>query len=339
MGKKEFSKEGKARKREEKEDALLVDHLREEVRRLYNEKVNFVNTNHVMTSQAFQSLTDILRRSVGDRKIENVEELVYAVDEVCNRKGEGSIERRAREEKMMGVYRSLKHVVGTLRAFAGEGEMQKGEEEKEREKEKEKKPEDLVNELIAELLRIRERVEGEMGRTSLGSLMARERGRSEALEGIRKEFNVGATVPLAVMVEEIKKAREEDLKRMRLELREKEKSMEYQKKYYEEEIRMLRVKMVDMEIDASRVRNVLRERTEVNEEIKRRSEGLDEGIRSIRDALVRESKRNEREKMEFEEVKLTLIQRNEELSNVVKELVKRIKEEKRDVEALTEVGG
>lgn len=371
---------------EQNEDAFLIDQMKVEIKRLYGEKVNMINTHYIIKPQEFSGMARMLESTIwgADRarkRIETVDDLAYAIDALCHAKDleacgckevmsqdeiramkekgmyakikdlfeqssmpkqETSIEEAERaqvrlvekieaerDRELLEIYSSLRYIGGSMRPM-----VDSALEQPERALECVGKC--IVQGEIESLMETKERLGKWVERSKYSSVeqMVHEKEKSaRTLERVKEDLGlfIGEDV-----LKGISRVRKEESDRLDMEVKNRERNMDLQKRHYEEELSKLRVRIVDLEIDNKKLKRLLKERVEVNEEVKERSGNLEEGIQNIKRALEEESRRNESERQSFDAIRRKLIERNRELAGLIKELVKRIKSEKKDLEMIEE---
>jgi hypothetical protein len=367
--------------RGDREDSLLIEQMKVELRKLYGEKANLINTNYIVKPQEFNAMAKVLESQLwgvqSAKKIESVDDLLFAVDSVCNAQREescGCKEAMSLEEikemRRSGVYSRVKEILEReqrdLKSPWEEREKGLRREIREMEKSREEyiaelytslryvssalrqmvndsspgsrssPSESIVAEEVSELVSIKNDMEALLTRAKIKSvkdLIQDREERETRLVRIRETLGLFAGEDLLEGIARIKK---NEARALEMEISSRERSLEYEKRHREEETGKLRLRLVDLEIENKKLKRIVKEKNELADEVGERTDNLQEGLQSIRKALEEEGRQNRKEREEFEEVKKKLIHRNKELSGVVRELVKRIKREKKDLEIIEE---
>lgn len=113
--------------RAERDDLFLVEQMKLEIRKLYGEKANLINTNYIVRPHEFGAMARALERQLwgadAARKIEGVDDLLFAVDSICSMRNEESCGCKdemslaeIKDARKAGLYARIRHLFEHERA-------------------------------------------------------------------------------------------------------------------------------------------------------------------------------------------------------------------------------
>lgn len=331
MGEREKSEEKKcttkipiASMQEADANAPLLNQMKTEIRRLYGEKVNMVNTNYMMKPHEFKCLMKSLTKALGnpERKLETVDDLIYAVDLLCNKQA-NAVEKQ-NERELRTTVRFIASELKTLLPFP---EKEAGESTGDA----------PLSEVLKNLTEVKDRIKKELEICGHGTieLLVREKSRAKnLLEKIQQEFSISPSEDLINALRSIKIKEERKYKD---ELLLKDKTLHCQKKYYEEALEKAEERIVLVESKNKELLRRVHEREERRAEVLERGDALEQNILQIKQVLAEEEKRIQQEREEYRTVKKTLIDYNKKMAKIVQDLVERIKREQKERDKIIEL--
>jgi len=313
-----------------KTDQELLDHMKSEVRRLYGEKVNLVNTNFIIKPQEFRGIAKALAGALEmkDRKIETVDDLIYAVDCLCNRKEEKTNEKQPEEEQAAAKEArvGIRFVTGELqRLFSSSGPRSGNARSS------------SLSDDVAELVDVKNRFEKALEETKSANFESLLLERERTKETLEQVCEILSIPPGEEVLAGLKRIRAQERGRYAEEMKLKEKSLEYQKRYFEEQTSKMMERISELQGENRMLKRTIQERVASTEEVVQKSQTLEESISQIKRILVEEEEKIEKERAEYTEIKKSLLEQNRKMTRVVQDLVQRIKTEKKEKESLVEV--
>ncbi|KAI5171751.1 hypothetical protein NEFER03_1056 [Nematocida sp. LUAm3] len=305
----------------------MLDHMKSEIRKLYGEKVNMVNTNYILKPHEFKCLSKALTKALWgeERKLETVDDLLYAVDALCTRAG--SATQPGETECTTSIAEagiSIRYVASALKTLISS------------ENSPALKSATLTDDLkalssVEEVFR--KRLEAS-GYNTLESLIAEKERLQKMLQSITEKFSIPLGENIVTVISHLKEVEE---RRYAEELILKEKSIECQKRHFEGVVARLKESLQEAEAGKRTMERLLKEKEENTQELERSSTCLESSILEIKKAIEEEKQVFLMEKREYSEIKQALLEQNKRMSQVVQELVLRIKKEQKEKEELMEM--
>ncbi|KAH9386364.1 uncharacterized protein NEMAJ01_1260 [Nematocida major] len=302
-------------------DSPVFNQMKAEIRRLYGEKVNMVNTNYIVKPHEFKCLAKSLSKAIwnNEKPLETVDDIIYAVDLLCSKQAgtaQGLPDESVRKEELAT---SIRFVASELRALVPtEGSAAASP-----------RASSLSSDLgfLAEAKELIKKGLEKSGHPSIESLSA-ERDRSKAVvSSIMQAFSIS---PSDDLLGALKNMRAQEERRHRDHVSMKEKSIECQKRHFEELLQKANEKIMRLEERNREVERQLSEKKDKDAEVLERGDALEQNILQIKQVLAEEEDRIQKERQEYREVKKTLIEYNKKMAKIVQELVEKIKKEQRE---------
>lgn len=303
-------------------DTALLNQMKGEIRRLYGEKVNMVNTSYIIRPHEFKCLSRSLSKAVWgeERPLETVDDIIYAVDALCNR-----AESAARPGEPAETSTTLTEAGITVRLIAETLRALAGKESKAAENEKTTLTEDICALSAAKNVLCKEI--NAAGHATVAEVIS-ERDRLRAvIESVTKHFSIP---PGEEIVTFLRGMRVKEEKKWSNEVFLKERSAECQKRHYEQQIRQANDSIALLRAENHSLRKELAEKKLSANEAATSSATLEETVAEIKKAIEEEERAAAAERKEYAEVKKSLIEQNKRMSHLVQELILRIKKEKKE---------
>ncbi|KAI5186325.1 hypothetical protein NEHOM01_1389 [Nematocida homosporus] len=306
-------------------DQFLLNQMKSEIRRLYGEKVNMANTSYILKPHEFKCLARILSKSLWgeERALDTVDDLIYAVDALCNRTASQTVfgEPAEQSPSLTEASVSVRFVTGGLKALLSSDVPTSP---------KTRTFKDDISSLAEAKDLLQKRLET-TGHANLDSLIAEKERLQKSLAGIIAEFSIPPGENLLAFLRGIKR-REEQKYAEEVFLREK--GAECQKRHYEKTIAQMKEQSASLVAENRTLKRLLKEKEASTTEVLQASTSLEETVAQIKQTLEEEEKRANSERKEYSEIKKSLIEQNRKMRAVVQELINRIKQEKKEKEDL-----
>ncbi|KAI5189801.1 hypothetical protein NECID01_0707 [Nematocida sp. AWRm77] len=305
----------------------LINQMKGEIRKLYGEKVNMKNTGYMIKPHEFQCISQALARGLGteSKELKTIDDVIYAIDCLVNKlaqtKEAGETQTQILEQRRAET--TIRFSVDLLRRLvssdlAGEASSQNKTLEESAA---------AANGAACALQSLLDMVH----RPTVESLVVEKERTGRMLLSIADLYSIS---PGENLLDALTRIREKEQTQAEEEAFIEEKKLECQKRHYEECIARLNLSISEMVAENSTLKRLLQEKASSTAEMLQRSQTLEESIAQIRHILQEEEKKIEKERLEYLEIKESLVQKNKQMSKVVQELVSRIKEERKEKEEL-----
>ncbi|EHY65352.1 hypothetical protein NERG_01798 [Nematocida ausubeli] len=312
------------------QNSPLLNQMKTEIRRLYGEKVNMVNTNYIMKPHEFKCLAKTLSKRLWneEKTLQSVDELIYAVDLLCN--GQSLQEEAEADEQTL----SSKEAQTTIRFITSELNSLVPHEETRSTEEEGKSP---LSSILGSLMGAKEQIKKELaraGHSTVESLVMEKTRQKNLINAITEAFSIS---PSDDILRALKEMHLQEERKQRDYIQVKEKNFECQKRHFDETMSLAAEKISCLESRNKELTQLLHEREDKASEVLDRGDALQQNILQIKQVLAEEELRIQQEREEYKVVKKTLIDYNKKMTKIVQELVERIKKEQRERDALAKM--
>lgn len=318
-------------------DNPMLNHMKAEIRKLYGEKVNMVNTNYILKPHEFKCIAKALSKSIWneEKRIETVDEMVYAVDLLCN--SEKHIGKSGGEEKE-GQAVNSKEILTTVRFIASS--IRSLVPQKEEGSSRDIASSTSVNlsdlkYLMDSLTRLQQEIAA-AGHSTVESLVGERNRLKKTISSITEAFSLSPSDEVVGVLKNMQISKERGYVDA---LKLKEKNAECMKRSFEEKEHELLEKISYLKNENRLLRERLSEREDRTAEVLERGDALEQNILEIKKVLAEEERRIEEERQEYKKVKRTLIEYNKKMAHIVHDLVERIKKEQSERDRLVSLDG
>lgn len=306
----------------------VLDQMKTEIRRLYGEKVNMVNTNYMFKPHEFKCIAKSLAKVLWkeEKGIETVDDMIYAVDLLCNQQESKKKEGPEQSIKDKEILTTVRFVASSIRALSSQEEASGF---KDISKEESVEPSDLKY-LMDSFTYIQNRIET-AGHSTVESLIGERDRMKKTISSVTETFSLSPADDIITGLKNMQISKERGYTDA---LRLKEKSTECERRHYEEKEQIFKEKVLELENENRLLKERLGEREGRAEEVLERGDALEENISQIKKVLAEEERRIEQERQDYRKVKKALIEYNKKMAQIVYELVERIKKEQKERDSL-----
>ncbi|OAG33010.1 hypothetical protein NEIG_00828 [Nematocida sp. ERTm5] len=311
------------------QNSPLLNQMKTEIRRLYGEKVNMVNTNYIMKPHEFKCIAKALSKRLWneEKPLQTIDEIIYAVDLLCNRQDAEQKEKEAKEAAQEKAS-NRKEVETTIRFITAELNALVPSEESATASAVPGEP--SVSACLPFLMAAKDRIKKELessGYSTVESLITEKNRLKRIITSITETFSISPSDEILTALKGIR-ILEEKKQKDYIQLREK--NFECQKRHFDETIRQATDKISLLESQNKELNRLLQEREDKTAEVLERGDALQQNILQIKKILADEELRIQQEREEYKTVKSTLIGYNKKMTKIVQELIERIKKEQKE---------
>lgn len=325
-------------------EQLLLEHMKKEVRKLYGQKVNMENTNYILKPYEFKCIAQTISRKLGQsgKEIKTVDDLLYAIDCLCNNKPDQTDSTHAPDSASQQSPSSpsiaAEETAATLQAL-NDSLRALVCSEREKEEKAEHKPASSLPEVLQSLqlsIDSLKHMLQEKGCSTLEQALAEKEQLKRDMQGVSRIFGLASDEHILDALVVLRTRENEEYEKV---FAQKEQSISCQRKHYEQTVSSLNTKMVELSIENKKLRHILSEKYDLTDQVAKHNAALEENIKEIRAALHEEEQKINERKTEYAQVRKILVEQNKKMAKIVSALtlqIKKEKQEKRELEILVE---